>query len=33
VGEPIEPVKVVVTGYEVMNEDKPYDEDFASEWE
>ncbi len=33
VGEPIEPVKVVITGYEVMNEEIPYDERFTSEWE
>ncbi len=33
VGEPIDPVKVVIRGYEVMNEDEPYDNDFTSEWE
>ena len=33
VGEPIDPVKVVITGYEVMNEEIPYGEGFTSEWE
>jgi hypothetical protein len=33
VGEPIEPVKVVIRGYEVMNEEVPYAESFTSEWE
>ena len=33
VGEPIEPVKVVIRGYETMNEDEPYTHTFTSEWE
>lgn len=33
VGEPIEPVKVVITGYEVMNEEQPYDKEWISAWE
>ena len=33
VGEPIEPVKVVIRGYEVMNEEQPYELKFTSEWE
>ncbi len=33
VGEPIEPVKVVIRGYEVMNEEVAYAESFTSEWE
>jgi hypothetical protein len=32
VGEPIDPVKVVITGYEVMKEGAPYDTTFTSEW-
>ena len=32
VGEPIDPVKVVITGYEVMKEGEPYDTTFTSEW-
>ena len=33
VGQPLDPVKVVITGYEIMKEDEPYDEFFTSEWE
>ena len=33
VGEPLEPVKVVITGYEIMNEEAPFSEEFISAWE
>lgn len=33
VGEPIDPVKVVITGYIILNEDKPYESEFISAWE
>ena len=33
VGEPLEPVTVVITGYAVINETEPFAEEFTSEWE
>jgi hypothetical protein len=32
VGEPIEPVKVVITGYEVLDENTDFADDFNLEW-
>jgi hypothetical protein len=33
VGEPIEPIKVVIRGYEMMDEETPFEESFTSAWE
>ena len=32
VGEPLEPVRVVVRGYEKLNDVESFDESFSSEW-